>query len=207
LRAFELDGPLETERLILRPFTEGDFDFLFSIRSRPDVARYLLWGPQTEAQVRETLDQKIASRAIREQDDVLALAGVPKGTNEVIGDFILRLVSKEHQQGEIGFIIHPDHHGRGYATEAGRELLRIAFEDVELHRVVGILEARNGPSARVLEKLGMRREAHLVENEFVKNEWQSELVYAMLDREWRRLTSEAQPLPPAPRSRRPGTSP
>ena len=62
---------------------------------------------------------------------------------------------------------------------------RIAFDDLGLHRVIGRLEARNAASARVLEKLGMRLEAHLVENEWVKDEWQSELVYAILDREWR----------------------
>ncbi len=102
----------------------------------------------------------------------------------MIGDFILHLLSEEHRTAEIGFIIHPDHHGRGYATEAGRVLLRIGFEDLTLHRVIGRTEARNIGSARVLEKLGMRQEAHLVENEWVKDEWQSELVYAILEREW-----------------------
>ena len=86
--------------------------------------------------------------------------------------------------GEIGFIVHPDHQGHGYATEAARVLLELAFEHLRLHRVCARLEPRNVASGRVLEKLGMRREAHLVENEFVKNEWQSELVYAMLRREW-----------------------
>jgi RimJ/RimL family protein N-acetyltransferase len=100
---------------------------------------------------------------------------------------VLQWVSQEHSQGEVGFIVHPDHQGHGYATEATRELLRIAFEDLKLHRVTGHLEPRNLASARVLEKLGMRREAHLVENEFVKGEWQSELVYAILDRDWRPL--------------------
>jgi RimJ/RimL family protein N-acetyltransferase len=94
-------------------------------------------------------------------------------------------VSREHRCGEMGFIVHPDHHGRGYATEASRMLMRFGFETMELHRIIGRLEARNTASARVLEKLGMRREALLIENEFVKGEWQSEIVYAMLDREWR----------------------
>ena len=76
------------------------------------------------------------------------------------------------------------HQGNGYATEAARPLLDWAFGDLALHRVIGRTEARNTGSARVLEKLGMRREAHLVENEWVKGEWQSELVYAILDREW-----------------------
>lgn len=82
-------------------------------------------------------------------------------------------------------MFHPDHHGHGYAAEAGRVVLRLAFEDLKLHRVMGRTEARNIAAARVTQKLGMRQEAHLIENERVKDEWQSELVYAILDREWR----------------------
>jgi RimJ/RimL family protein N-acetyltransferase len=64
-------------------------------------------------------------------------------------------------------------------------LLQLAFDEFGLHRVIGRLEPRNAASARLLERLGMRQEAHFVENEFVKGEWQSEAVYAILDREWR----------------------
>ena len=87
--------------------------------------------------------------------------------------------------GEIGYITHPAHGGQGFATEASRPLLGIAFDGMGLHRVIGRLEPRNVASARVLEKLGLRREAHLVENEWIKGEWQSELVDAILDRGWR----------------------
>jgi RimJ/RimL family protein N-acetyltransferase len=76
------------------------------------------------------------------------------------------------------------HQGKGYATEATRPLVDFAFASIGLHRVCGRLEPRNTGSARVLEKLGMRREAHFVENEWVKGEWQSEVVYAVLSREW-----------------------
>jgi hypothetical protein len=69
--------------------------------------------------------------------------------------------------------------------EAAEATLAVAFEHYELHRVFGRLEARNTASARVLEKIGMRREGLLVENEWVKGEWQSELIYALRDREWR----------------------
>ena len=81
-------------------------------------------------------------------------------------------------------MFHPEHHGRGYATEATAELLRLGFEELGLHRMYGRLDARNSASARVLEKLGMRHEAQLVENEWVKGEWTDEAIYAMLDREW-----------------------
>ena len=151
---------------------------------RADVARYLYHEPRTEDDVRELLGRKLAMQAISAEGETLALAIVPRDLGSVVGDCVLTMTSEAHRQGEIGFVVHPDHQGRGYATEASRELLRIAFEDLGLHRVVGRLESRNAASSRVLEKLEMRREAHLIENEFVKGEWQSELVYAILDREW-----------------------
>ena len=98
---------------------------------------------------------------------------------------LLNWTSVLHRQGEIGYVLHPEHTRRGYATEAAREMLRVGFEGLGLHRIVGRLDARNIASARVLERLGMRREAHLVENELVKGEWTDEVVYALLSREWR----------------------
>ena len=180
----EPELPIRTERLILRAFRPDDVDAVFAMQSRPDVARFLYWDARTEPEVREALAKKIASTAIREEVDVLFLAAELRATGKLVGDVVLQWTSRQHLAGEIGFIVHPDHQGRGYATEASRELLRLAFDTLGLHRVIGRVEARNIGSARVLEKLGMRREAHLIENEYVKGEWQSELVYAMLAREW-----------------------
>ena len=182
---YEIVTPIETERLVLRPFQEGDLDAVLAMQTSPEVARYLYWGPRTEAEVHEALRKKIAARAIRDEGDPISLAGVLKTTGELVADVVLWLVSRAHRQGEIGYIVPLEHQRRGYATEATRPLLRIAFEELGLHRVVGRVEARHAASARVLEKIGMRREAHLIENEFVKGEWQSELVYAILDHEWR----------------------
>jgi len=176
--------PLQTERLLLRPFTAGDLDALLAIQSRDDVTRYLYWDPRTAAEVREVLDRKVRSTAIVAEGDNLSLAAVLRESGELIGDCSLRWLSAEHRQAEIGFIFHPDHHGQGYATEAAAALLALAFDGLRVHRVIGRLEARNTASARVLERLGMRKEAHLVENEHVKGEWQSEIVYAQLEREW-----------------------
>jgi RimJ/RimL family protein N-acetyltransferase len=177
--------PIATERLVLRPFAPDDFDALFSYQSRTDVATWLPWDARGEDEVRVALGKKLASVAIADEGDVIALALTRKDTGELVGDVILGLASAEHRTGEIGYIVHPDHQGLGYMTEACREILRIAFEDLGLHRVIGRVEPRNHASARVLEKLGMRREAHFVENEFIKGEWQSEAIYAILDREWR----------------------
>lgn len=111
--------------------------------------------------------------------------GSPVKLGKVIGDVLLLWISRSHRQGEIGYIFHPDYGGRGYATEAAEVMLRLGFDELGLHRIMGRLDARNGRSARVLERLGMRREAHLVQNEFVKGEWTDEVVYATLADEWR----------------------
>jgi len=177
--------PIATDRLVLRPFTSDDFDALYAYQSRPDVARWLEWDARSEAEVREALGKKMGSVTILDEGDVLALAMERRDTGELVGDVILHLVSAEHRTGEIGYIVHPDHQGHGFTTEACEELLRIAFEDVGLHRVIGRLEPRNVASARVLQKLGMRREASFVDNEVIKGEWTGEDVYAILDREWR----------------------
>ena len=185
VRPFELDEPIETSRLRLRPFAADDLDALFAYQSRDDMTRYLYWDARNREEVREALERKITATSIRAEGDFLALAAESASTGELVGDVVLQLINEEHRTGEIGFMVHPDHHGHGYATEAAEPLLRIALADLRLHRVIGRVEARNTASARVLEKLGMRREAHLVENEYVRGEWQSELVYAILDREWR----------------------
>jgi RimJ/RimL family protein N-acetyltransferase len=185
MRAFEYTGPIETERLVLRAFEPADFDALLAMRSDPMAVRHLYFDVQAADQVRLTLEQKIALRAVRAEGDVLAFAAVLRTTDEVVGDLILRCLSWEHGEIELGFIAHPAHQGLGYTTEASRALIDLAFTEVGAHRVVGHLDARNAASVRVLEKLGMRREALFVENEWVKGEWQSELVVAILDREWR----------------------
>jgi RimJ/RimL family protein N-acetyltransferase len=176
--------PIETPRLLLRPFESGDFDDLFAILSHPEVARYLYGEPETADEVRESLARRIGRSAIAAEGDRLQLAVVPKAGSTMVGYVTLIWRSRAHRQGEIGFVFHPDHQGQGYAGEATEALLPLGFEGLRLHRIVGRCDARNGRSGRLLERLGMRLEAHLVENEFVKGEWADELVYAMLEREW-----------------------
>jgi RimJ/RimL family protein N-acetyltransferase len=182
--------PIYTERLLLRPFDEGDLDALYAMQSDEEVVRYLYHDARSLDEVRSALARKIAAVAIEGEGDGLGVAAVLHETGELVADISLWCVSEGHEQGELGFVVHPAHQRRGYATEAARPMLDFAFTTIGFHRVVGRTEARNTGSARVLEKLGMRREAHLIENEWVKGEWQSELVYAMLAEEWARLAPE-----------------
>jgi len=175
------DWPLETERLVLRPYDDGDLESLHAVYSDPEVARWLYYEASTLEQSREKLARKIAGSELSEEHGLSAAVQLRDGT--YVGDAVLFYFSVEHKTVEIGFSFDPRHQGKGYASEAARALVDWAFSQ-GFHRVIGRLEARNTASARVLEKLGMRLEAHLVENEWVKGEWQSELVYAILEHEW-----------------------
>ncbi|MDP4505135.1 GNAT family N-acetyltransferase [Nonomuraea turcica] len=181
---FQPRYPITTERLLLRPFTPADLDAVHAYESRPDVARYLYWEPRDRDSSRTFLDKKITRTAVREEGDALDLAVTLPRTGDVIGSVLLIWTSKQHRQGEIGYILHPDHHGHGYAAEAACAMLHLGFTGLGLHRITGRLDARNTASARVLEKLRMRREATLIDNEYVKGEWASEAIYAILDTEW-----------------------
>lgn len=180
-----LEYPLKTARLLLRPYEKTDFEELYGIQSRADVTRYLYWGPRDRTGVRDSLAMKLRATGFDDGGDNLTLAVVLPETGALIGDVQLVWVSRDHLQGEIGYVFHPDHAGRGYATEAAEVMLWVGFERLGLHRICGRLDERNVASARVLERLGMRREAHFRENEFVKGEWTDELVYAILADEWR----------------------
>lgn len=182
---FTPDYPIKLDRLTLRRYTMNDVDALYRIHSREDVARYLYLPPRTRDEVRESVAQRVNQYRFDDQNDRMSLAVERRDSGEFIGTGTLHWTSKEHGQGELGYVLHPDHHGKGFATEIAVELLRIGFEDAGMHRVCGRCDGRNIASARVMEKAGMRREAHLRENEFVKGEWTDEIIYALLASEWR----------------------
>jgi RimJ/RimL family protein N-acetyltransferase len=181
---FTPDYPIHTERLSLRPFTMDDLDALHDLQSREDVTRYLYWNPRTRREAREALAQRVNQWRFDEINDTIALAVVRRDTGALIGTANLIYASLPHSQGELGYVLHPDHHGQGFATEVTVALLRLGFEGAGLHRVYGRCDGRNVASARVMEKAGMRREAHLRENEFFKGEWSDEIIFALLAKEW-----------------------
>jgi RimJ/RimL family protein N-acetyltransferase len=176
--------PIETARLSLRPLTAGDLDDVHAYYSRPEVTRYLYWDSRDRDESREALERYSRLTVLDQEGDGLVLAVVPREVARVVGQVSLQWFDREHRQGEIGFVFNPDYQGRGLAAEAALVMLRLGFDDLGLHRIAGRCDARNLASARLMERLGMRLEAHLVENEVVKGEWTDELVYAMLEQEW-----------------------
>jgi RimJ/RimL family protein N-acetyltransferase len=171
--------------MTLRPYELGDLAFLHDMFGREDVCRYLRWEPMDIDQARALLDRRLRQTHIDAETDAILLAAVDTETSRVIGEFMLRVTNTQSRQGEIGWSIHPDAQGRGLATEGAREMLRLGFDELGLHRIMADCDPRNVASFRVMERLGMRREAQFIENEFLKGEWIGEIVCAMLEDEWR----------------------
>lgn len=178
------DLPLETERLVLRAFTEADAERYFSYRSLPETVRYLYREPLTLAESIERMPQ-YARLEFEKDADIFTLAIQPKGESELAGEILFKLESTRAMQGELGYSLHPDAIGNGYVTEAARAMLRLGFEHFGFHRIFARIDAENVRSAQVAERLGMRREAHLIESDRYNGRWGSEYVYAILASEWR----------------------
>ncbi|GLZ79081.1 N-acetyltransferase [Actinorhabdospora filicis] len=181
---------LRTERLDLRPFAATDLDEVHAYRRLPEVAAYLYTPVLSREQVAERLTERAGWTTLAGSGGV-NLAVVLRDKDAVIGEVNLVWYSEDNRAAELGYVFHPAFAGHGYASEAAAEILRYAFEEAGLHRVVGRCDAENTASWRLMERLGMRREAHFVRNEIMPyskdrdDPYVSELIYAMLGDEWR----------------------
>lgn len=182
--ALHPDYPLRTDRLLLRPFTRGDVDAVYEYRRRDDVARYLFDVALSREECALAIQQRIGQTALEQEGDKIILAVELQQNGALVGEVSLILRSADARQGEIGWIFHPEYQGHGYATEAARTLLDLAFGPGDMHRVMARCDVRNDSSWRLMERLGMRREAHFREHAIFKGEWDQEYVYAILRREW-----------------------
>lgn len=178
--------PVRTERLLLRPAEPDDATRTWRWRSLPAVQ---LWVSTATEDPQEYADAFLDPHR-------LASTLIVEHGGEVVGDLMLTVQDawaqaevREQARGveaEIGWTIHPDHGGRGLATEAVEALLRVCFEDLGLHRVVAVCFVGNEPSWRLMERVGMRREAHTVRDALHRSgRWLDGYSYALLADEWR----------------------
>lgn len=176
--------PRHTARLTLRALREDDLEHHLSLFAQPEVVRFLYEEPMDRDAARAHLHRRLPAR-LPDEGEWLNLAVEHRG--DFVGEVGCSLVSRVHRQCEIGYLIVPTATGQGFGTEAAAAMVEMCFLELGAHRVAGRIDARNRASARVLERLGMRREAHLRENEFVKGEWVDEAIYALTESEWQLL--------------------
>lgn len=172
--------PPETERLAFRRFDAADLEPMYSYQSREDYAQYAWRAPRTRESCERSLAENSGPRPWGRDGDHVRFAVSPKGSRELVGEIVLTLTDAAAAQVEIGWVVHPDHAGRGVASEAARAALEFAFARLGAHRVCASLDALNVSSAKVCERIGMRLEATLRESHFQLGEWRDELVYAIL---------------------------
>jgi RimJ/RimL family protein N-acetyltransferase len=175
---------MRTAWLVLRQFRAEDLEPWLGFHSDADTVRYVPYPPRDRQTMRTVLERKIANTRLAEDGDQIELAVVGTEDEVLIGDVLLVLRSVEHQTVEVGYIFSPAYGRQGYATEAVHALLEVAFFELGARRVVARVDARNTASRALLERLGMRQEANLIENEWIKGELTSEVDCAVLAREW-----------------------
>lgn len=182
----DLTWPARTPRLLLRRATEADAEATWRFRRLDSVSRWLTRAPRSPEQHRASFTEPAS----------LAKTLVIELDGEVVGDLMVEIgdawaqaeVAEQARrlQADLGWVIHPDFAGRGLATEAVREVLRICFDDLGLRRVTADCFAANEPSWRLMERVGMRREIHAVRESLHRSgAWLDVVGYALLAEEWR----------------------
>jgi RimJ/RimL family protein N-acetyltransferase len=175
---------LETERLVLRDWKRADWKEVQTYAGDPEVSKYMIWGPNTEAETKEFIETAVDIAASKPRRGY-ELAMILKESEKVIGGFGLQITGKENATGMVGYVLHRNYWGQGFVTEAAERMMVFGFTQLNLHRIYATCDTENIGSARVMEKCGMRKEAHFIEDLMIKGKWRDTYLYAILDREWR----------------------
>ncbi len=175
-----------TERLVLRLLGAEDVPAFAAYRSDPDVARYQSWDPSYSAADGERLVAAQEGVDFADPGPWVQVAAVDRLTGELRGDCAVRVAAEQPQTAEVGVTLAPASQGGGLATEALGAVMARLFERHDMHRVYAETDDRNAAVHRLLERLGFRCEARLVEADWFKGEWTTMRTYAVLRREWSR---------------------
>jgi ribosomal-protein-alanine N-acetyltransferase len=175
--------PLKTERLILRPFREADYDDVHEYASDPRVTRFMTWGPNTPEISRKFLDIALAEQQVWPRA-VVNMAAEVASERKMIGSVRFAVIDASTRTADFGYSLHRAYWNQGYATEAAGALVRHAFEVLGVRRVYATCDVRNTGSWRVMEKLGMRREARFHKDVRSRRGWRDTYLYAVLADEW-----------------------
>ncbi len=182
---------LMTPRLILRDYEPSDWQAVHAYASDAETTQFMVWGPNTEPQqTQDFLMRMIATSEMRPRYEY-ELAVIRKEDGMLIGGCGLYLTNQDQREGSIGYCFGRDYWGQGYATEAARQIVAFGFAELGLHRIFTRCQAENLASARVMEKIGMRREGLFLEERWAKGRWWDVPLYAILDKEWQNQRSSA----------------
>ncbi|MFD1387360.1 GNAT family N-acetyltransferase [Oceanobacillus oncorhynchi subsp. oncorhynchi] len=166
----------KTDRLLIRPFNVDDLEDVFHIYHNEATCKYLLHEKWTDENKQEEFHNKLENNVLT-KETALNLAVV--SGNKVIGDLSVWYTEMKDTV-EIGYSFSQEASGKGYATEAVRGLVERLFNSFDVHRIQANLDARNEASQKLCERIGMRKEAHFIQDFWNKGEWTDSIVYGML---------------------------
>jgi RimJ/RimL family protein N-acetyltransferase len=171
---------LSTPRLLLREFRSGDAPAVLAYAGDPEVVRYLQWGPNTLPQCEEFVITACSHAQQGPEARKSYNLAVTLRSGELIGAAALHVSSLEHKQAFIGYALNRSAWGRGYGTEAAREIVRFGFSRLGMHRIYATSHVENSASEAVLRKVGMSLEGTLREHRLVRGQWRSSRLYSIL---------------------------
>ena len=174
---------INTNRLLLRSLKIDDAEAIFNYRSDPIINQYQGWIPKIINDVNDFIKNRVSPR-IDIVDTWYQFVIIKKSQNNLIGDIGVHFLDADKKQVELGCTLDKDYQGKGYATEALREIINYLFQDLEKRRIVTSIDPRNIKSIGLVERLGFRKEAHFKESLLINGEWVDDLVYAILKDEW-----------------------
>ncbi len=174
---------IQSKRLILREFETDDFEAVHSYAIDLEVVRYMPWGPNTEDETRAFLE-RAQSYATAEPRTGYELAVIETSADRLIGGIGLHATD---QQATLGYCFARPAWGQGFATEASRLILGFGFKTLGVHRIWAGCDSENAASARVLEKVGMRREGYFKHDCQIRGVWRDTILFAILSDEWEAL--------------------
>jgi ribosomal-protein-alanine N-acetyltransferase len=175
--------PIRTERLLLREFRQDDFDDVHAYAADPKVARFMDWGPNAVDETATFMALKLDEQTRWPRDEV-SLAIAHRGDGRLIGSIRLAVSDRKNCTGDFGYSLNSNYWRQGYATEAARAVVDVGFRALGLHRIWAECDAENVGSYGVMEKLGLRREAHHRDGKRIKGAWRDRYLYAILADEW-----------------------
>ena len=181
---------ITTERLVLRDFVADDWPDVLAYQSDPRYLRLYPWTDRNEAEVRDFVQMFLDFQAERPRCKFQLAITFPDDEGKVVGNCGIRRKAENDWEADIGYELAPWHWGKGYATEAALAMVRFGFEELGLHRVSSWCIADNVASAKVLEKVGLKQEGRLRENEHFKGRWWDTFLYGLLEEEWRELEAK-----------------
>lgn len=169
---------LETERLILRKVTEQDIQDIYAYSSIEEVARYVTWDRHQTIADTEAFVSFIHNRY--ENQEIAPWGMEYKDSGKLIGTIDFVSWSPEHHCAEIGYVLSPDHWGKGIMTEAAKAIIEFGFTKMDLVRIQAKCFAENVGSARVMEKAGMTFEGILRKRMFMKGKFWDLKMYSII---------------------------